>query len=556
MSDQGVKYVIDADVSNAAKNIEDFSKKSRIALTQLSLVAQDLPYGFIGIQNNVPFLVKSFSDLTKESGGVMGAFKALGAELIGPTGVLFAVSAITAGVTALIQKYGSLENAIAALTGNVDKFNIRLQAAQKSYADFNKESQDSVKISNDASASVQGQILKVQTLTEAIKSNTTSSQDKQKAIQELKKVSDAYFGSLSTKAIDLKKLTDITNEYTQALINQAIAKGYEEEIVRTTKELNDQNRLLLDIVSKLPEQYKQIKDLAKENQKYGDFGGGILKFAQSENAIKLATDNVNKKFLDQAQVVSDLNKRLNEYRKLFKDITLQTLPLLEFEDPKGPKAKKIKEDIIGVYFPTMAEWEIEFRKRAKQFSELNAKYALDVLDFKGKQAPGIKQVISPELFARKKQLEDFLKGLESDIKAASALIGGVLLDPLTNMFNEFLNTGKLTFKEFGKVVLENLKKLTAQIVATGIIQLLATIFTGGFGAAAGYASGTTGFQAGLKLFGKAFGSALGFKSIANPSFGGVGPGGLAMSGAVSLSLRGSDLVGAINRTNTNINRIG
>lgn len=547
---------VTTDLAQATKDIDDFSKKSRIALTQLSLVAQDLPYGFIGIQNNVPFLVKSFSDLSKESGGVIGAFKSLGAELIGPTGIIFAVSAVTAGITYLIKEYGSLGNAIAALTGTVDKFKQKLEAAQKSYADFNKESQDSIKIGNDASASVQGQILKVQTLTEAIKSNTTSSDDKKKALQELQKISDAYFGSLSTKAIDLKKLTDITNEYTQALINQAIAKGYEEEIVRTTKELNDQNRVLLDIVGKLPEQYKQIRDLAKENQKYGDFGGGILKFAQSENGIKLATDNVNKSFLNQAKVVSDLNARLNQYKKLFKDITLQTLPLLEFEDPKGPKAKKIKEDVIGVYFPTMAEWEIEFRKRAKIFSELNAKYRLDVLDFKGKQAPGIKQVISPEIFANQKKYQEFLRKLLVDTKSTADLISGVFLEPLTNMFNTFVDSGRLAFRAFQNIVAQNLKQLASKIIATGIISLLATIFTGGFSSAAGMASGTTGFAAGLKTFGKIFSSNLGFKPVAAPSFGGIGGGPLAMSGAVSLTLRGSDLVGALNRTNATINRVG
>ena len=44
---------VTADVAGASKQIDDFSKKSRIALTNLSLVAQDLPFGFIGIQNNL-----------------------------------------------------------------------------------------------------------------------------------------------------------------------------------------------------------------------------------------------------------------------------------------------------------------------------------------------------------------------------------------------------------------------------------------------------------------------------------------------------------------------
>ena len=54
-------------------------------------------------------------------------------------------------------------------------------------------------------------------------------------------------------------------------------------------------------------------------------------------------------------------------------------------------------------------------------------------------------------------------------------------------------------------------------------------------------------------------SALGFggaKSVAAPSFAGVSSGGMQMAGAVNLTLRGSDLVGSINRTNSTINKVG
>jgi hypothetical protein len=40
------------------------------------------------------------------------------------------------------------------------------------------------------------------------------------------------------------------------------------------------------------------------------------------------------------------------------------------------------------------------------------------------------------------------------------------------------------------------------------------------------------------------------------NFGGIQGGGLGMSGQVNVVLRGSDLVGAINRTNSQIKRVG
>ena len=43
MSDQGIKFKLEADVDQAGKDIDDFSKKSRVALTNLTQVVQDLP---------------------------------------------------------------------------------------------------------------------------------------------------------------------------------------------------------------------------------------------------------------------------------------------------------------------------------------------------------------------------------------------------------------------------------------------------------------------------------------------------------------------------------
>ena len=60
------------------------------ALTSLSGVARDLPFGFIAIQNNLPLVVDQFSALSKTSGGLIGALKNVGLALIGPAGLSFA----------------------------------------------------------------------------------------------------------------------------------------------------------------------------------------------------------------------------------------------------------------------------------------------------------------------------------------------------------------------------------------------------------------------------------------------------------------------------------
>lgn len=539
-------------LAQVSQEISDFSKKSRIALTNLSLVAQDLPYGFIGIQNNLPFLVKSFQDLSAESGGTVKALKALGSSLIGPGGLFFAFSAVTAVLTTLTQKYGSLSAALNSILGGVTPLETKFNNAKKSYDEFLKSLKSTDEIINNSTASVQANIIKVTSLTEVVKSNTTSQLDKKKALQQLKKISDSYFGSLSEKKLDLKKLTEATNQYTESIINQAIARGYEEEIVAITKEKAKQERILLDVVSQLPAEYAKIKKQAKDALNVGDAEAYNLAISAIAIGQQKDLDKVNQKYFDQANRVTDLTKRFENFKKLLSDITIQNLKFTPL-DPE--KAKKAAEEIDRFYTRYKPISTLD-EKRVKNLAKLQKQLELSNKTLKGKGIFDIKDVISPEVFKKQKEYQDFLKNLLQDTISTANLISQAFLDPLTNAFKSFLDTGKLTFKEFGRIVLDNLKQLAAKIIATGILSLLATIASGGFGAAAGAASGTTGFAAGLKIFGKTFGSLLGFRNVGNPNFNGVAGGGLTIGGAVNLSLRGSDLVGALNRTNTNINRIG
>jgi hypothetical protein len=68
------------------------SNQAAFALTNLGRVAQDAPFGFIGIQNNLNPLLESFQRLKSESGSTGGALKALAGSLMGPAGLGLALS--------------------------------------------------------------------------------------------------------------------------------------------------------------------------------------------------------------------------------------------------------------------------------------------------------------------------------------------------------------------------------------------------------------------------------------------------------------------------------
>jgi hypothetical protein len=69
------------------------------SITNLSRIAQDAPFGFIGIANNINPLVESFGRLKAETGSTGGALKALVSGLSGPAGLGLAFGVVTAAIS-------------------------------------------------------------------------------------------------------------------------------------------------------------------------------------------------------------------------------------------------------------------------------------------------------------------------------------------------------------------------------------------------------------------------------------------------------------------------
>lgn len=93
-------------VSNAtAKSTKDLSNfgaatgTTGFAVLNMNRVISDAPFGMIAISNNIEPLVQSFIHLKNEAGGVKGAFLTLGKSMIGPLGVMTAISLVTSALT-------------------------------------------------------------------------------------------------------------------------------------------------------------------------------------------------------------------------------------------------------------------------------------------------------------------------------------------------------------------------------------------------------------------------------------------------------------------------
>jgi hypothetical protein len=118
------------------------AKSAGFALQNLGRVAQDAPFGFIGIQNNIQPLLESFQRLKQESGSTGGALKALASSLVGGGGLLLAVSLVTSALTVLAQNPEKVAGALNYLSGVVDN----ATATQKKYNEALIETQAEAKL--------------------------------------------------------------------------------------------------------------------------------------------------------------------------------------------------------------------------------------------------------------------------------------------------------------------------------------------------------------------------------------------------------------------------
>ena len=188
------------------------------------------------------------------------------------------------------------------------------------------------------------------------------------------------------------------------------------------------------------------------------------------------------------------------------------------------------------------------KEQAKQIEDL---FKNDTLNFQPKinidySKLGFSQQILDQL-NKGFTIGEAVKNIENQTLSVGKSIFNNIINPLNQVFDVILSKGEKSWENFTKSVVEQLKKLYARLAAAAAIAGILSLATGGT------AGGGVSF---IKAFGSILGVNLGGGNIANPSFGGVQPGGMQMAGSVNMVLRGQDLVGSLNRTNSQFSRIG
>lgn len=283
---------------------------ARGALTSLGLNAQ---------QTRIAFL-----DSARAISGQGFTLRSLGSQLalLGPGGAIAAAGIY--GLYEILNKTTDAEQRAASDAKKLKEELINLKSGQQ--------------VTDEATGSEAGNIARVRDLAAAIQDTNRSYKERQNALIQLRETNKAYFGDLTLEANSLATLSARVNEYSQALVAEAVVKSQVEAISKLTSSLLDQVRA----EDKLRLARDQANEEAAKPQasSAGNVAGGGADVIN--NAAARAAVAANDAFEKQKDVVFKLREQIAIYNgDLNNAIDLQ-LKFKPLQDIKGSSKDGIK----------------------------------------------------------------------------------------------------------------------------------------------------------------------------------------------------------------------
>ena len=543
---------IDANIKDVKKSINDlkqvnndlgksFDKNTpKIAnggntLMQFSRIAQDAPFGIMGIGNNITATAESFGYLSKQAGGAGNALKAIGSSLLGTGGILLGVSLLTTGLTLLSQSGLTLTDVFNKLTGNVDEI---ADSLKKAY-------DEAAKSALEESSGIKGLISVAQ-------SETLSRKERTAAIDELQKKYPAYFGNLSHEQIMYGNLTGTVNELTKALINKQIAEQVSKDAVEPTRKLWQANARL-------------VQEKKKLNEIEAKYPGKDIIFAPTKE-IKAQIQSTREEIISLTAVVDSYQKVINNASQASAKLLIQAPKATKTGTVKAPN---VTPQVSGLNSPLQAQGLEDTSGKVMQIAK-GVQGAEGVIST---SMMNIKTAFDSNLLESLQMMKDFNDEMNN-------LVTGSLTDTFNNLGNaigEALASGTSVLGAIGTTLLQSMGKFLSDMggmlikygtlaVVKGKLDL--AIATGG---PLSIGAGLAAIAVGVAL--KAAGAAIGGAATKGSSGGGssrslntgssysspssnISSSSVSSGGTVVFEIDGQKLVGVLSNTLNKNSRLG
>jgi hypothetical protein len=314
--------------SNAFRPFTKGSNDATLALMNLGRVAQDAPFGFIGIANNLNPLLESFQRLSKESGGLKNALKALGSSLMGAGGVGLALSAFQfialGGVDAVAKMFSGVDKAKAKADKLKEAANAAKEASEAFVSSLSDVTQANLKGSQDA----QNELINVKLLYSATQNLNLSYGERKKAVDALQAQYPKYFKDISDETILAGGARDAYNKLTTSILATAKARASSAAIDKIASEnltLEEERANAFISQAKAFERLNKAKKEASKQSKEtvitpgGSFGGNAFQSNAAGAAVQAQrtlneetekTNSIQQKIVKNNERIEDLYKNI------------------------------------------------------------------------------------------------------------------------------------------------------------------------------------------------------------------------------------------------------
>jgi hypothetical protein len=474
-------------------------------LMQFSRIAQDAPFGIMGIGNNITATAESFGHLAASSGGAGNALKAVASSMLGTGGILLAVSLVTTALTIMSQNGLTIGDVFDKLTGNFNEFGSSLK----------KASEEATKSAIEEMGALKG-------LAAVAQSDTVSRQERMQAVKDLQSQYPAYFGNLSNEEIMYGNLTGAINEVTKALISKGISEKLTKDAVEPTLNLWKANGKLNQAKA---DQIKLEKNLSDETAKRvaAGIGGRTGKEVGLTNAIsnnKLAISSSRDNIKELTAVVGSFERNIAQANKASAGLLIKP--------PKAPKkaaAPAARESVVAVGSLLKPIDNEKIKKDGEKVIKLLGESVGNAVQiFKSTPIP-VNIPLVPILSTN--PLTEVEQALLAFNDAANEIIMGSITDTFGNLGSAIGNalvSGGNVLSAIGQSILQGLSSFLSdmggELIKYGTLAVIKgkldiAILTGG---AASVVAGVAAIGVGIAL--KAAGAAIG-----SASKGGAGGGG-------------------------------
>ena len=503
------------------------------ALSNLSRVAQDAPYGFIGIANNLNPLLESFQRLQTQSGSASNAFKSMVAGLTGPAGIGIALGVVSSLAVTFSDEIAAF------FIGPTEKL-------KKFREELLKLNQDIYKIVGEAQSN---RTIGLNLVNIISGGNPTQQQE------ALKRLKALYSDNKAIKDATVK--TD--KAYLVHLINVA---AIQEDAAG--KEKNTQQILAAAYAERRKLEAQRDADLKKVTA-----SGGSAEY--NKNKADKERERISKGY---NLLITDLDNVINKAKTKNSEL-LNTLTNIETPDPDGkkpPKAKKDKtlplkeaQDLIRQINKTntlLTPLE-EVIGGDTAIEDLKKQHE-DYLKWLSKWTKDKENIAQKNIDNENKKIEELNKKYEQFASTISTTVTSALFG-MYDAMQEGVSAGEALGQMFSRLLRQIAETLVQAAIFAGILSLISggaagggLSFLGAFKGILGLASGGIATGPTLAMIGEGSESeaVLPLSKLGNimqSSFnaGSMNTNSMAQNG--QFILKGNDLVLALQRSNYSLN---